>query len=182
MRNRKEKIRKLKCQSRGSHNQIINSKKSKQNKKERKTQQNNSRTFPRAEGHEIPRWKHPAWWMKMDKHKDTLSWNFRTLGTKKNSTNVQREKIAIMVLDNLLTIHSSSRSYWTGCSTETRVNQEKQRLRMQKTGKLAGEEGASCARGAQGRWSSVQSSPRRWINRYLMCLNIRRKFSLLGLK
>lgn len=182
MRNRKEKIRKLKCQSRGSHNQIINSKKSKQNKKEGKTQQNNSRTFPRAEGHEIPRWKHPAWWMKMDKHKDTLSWNFRTLGTKKNSTNVQREKIAIMVLDNLLTIHSSSRSYWTGCSTETRVNQEKQRLRMQKTGKLAGEEGASCARGAQGRWSSVQSSPRRWINRYLMCLNIWRKFSLLGLK
>lgn len=49
MRNRKEKTRKLKHQSGGFHVQIINSRKSKQNKKERKTYQNKSRAFPRSE-------------------------------------------------------------------------------------------------------------------------------------
>lgn len=49
MRNRKEEIRKLKCQSRGSHIQIMNSRKSKQNIKEGKMYQNSSRAFPRAD-------------------------------------------------------------------------------------------------------------------------------------
>lgn len=49
MRNRKEEIRKLKCQSRGSHIQIMNSRKSKQNIKEGKTYQNSWRAFPRAD-------------------------------------------------------------------------------------------------------------------------------------
>lgn len=49
-----KKEKKIEVLVRESYVGIINSRKSKQNKKEGKTQQNNLRTFPRVEGHEIP--------------------------------------------------------------------------------------------------------------------------------
>ena len=155
MRTRKEKIRKLKGQSRASYIRIINSRKGKKNRKEGKTHQNNSRTFPRAEGYKISHWKCSA------------SGHFRTLGTKrKNPTNFQREKTAVKVSNNSFPIHPFSRSYWREYSAKTRVNQEKGGLGIQEIQKPAQEGVASCVQmpRASGPGGSVKSSPRRWIN------------------